>query len=114
MKAAFEKFNAAVRSGDQATLDKLLHPDLIYAHSNAKVENKAECIQALVSTKPNFVMAPGLTVRVYGKTAILHGRATARVSQNGQTNEIPLDLLQVWLREGKDWRMVARHTTRVP
>lgn len=114
IKTSIDKFNAAAKAADKATLDKLLHADLVYGHSNAKIENKAECIQALVTGKPNFVMEPGLSIRIYGKTAVAHGKMTANVVQNGNPTKIPLDLLQVWVKEGADWRMVARHTTRLP
>ncbi|MBL8227582.1 MAG: nuclear transport factor 2 family protein [Bryobacterales bacterium] len=113
VKAALDKFNAAAKAGDRATLEKLLHGDLRYAHSNAKIENKAECIQALVTTKPNFVLDPGLSIRVYGKSAVVQGRMTANVVQNGQPNKIPLDFIQVWVQEGASWLMVARHTARL-
>jgi ketosteroid isomerase-like protein len=114
VRSAIDKFNAAARAGDKAALDKLLHADLVYGHSNAKIENKAECIEALVTGKPNFVLDPGLSVRIYGKTAVAHGKMTANVVQNGQPNKIVLDLLQVWVKEGPGWLMVARHTTRIP
>jgi ketosteroid isomerase-like protein len=114
VRAALAQFNDAARKGDAATLEKLLGADLIYGHSSALIENKAECIAALVKGKPNFEMAPEVQVKLYGKTAIVHGKMTAHVVQNGTPNKIPLDLLQVWVKSGKTWQMVARHTTRLP
>lgn len=111
---AHARFNAAAKAGDQTALDKLLMSGLVYGHSNAKIENKAECIAALVKGKPDFSLEPGSTVQVYGKTAVWHGKMNANVVQNGKPTKIPLDLLQVWVKDGKDWRMAARHTTRLP
>lgn len=114
VREALDQFNAAARTGDAATLDRLLHPDLIYGHSSAMIENKATCIKALLAGKPDFVLQPGATVQVYGKTAVVHGQMVANVVQNGKPVRIPLDYVQVWVKEGKFWRMTTRHTTRLP
>ena len=106
VRAAVNQFNEAAHQGNQATLEKLLASGLVYGHSSAKIENKAECVAALVKSKPNFVLDPGWTVQVYGKSAVVHGKMTA-----GQNR---LDLLQVWVQEGGGWQMVARHTTKLP
>ncbi len=113
VRAALQQFNDAARKGDEATLNKLLSPDLIYVHSSAKIENKAECVAALVKGKPDFQVAPGFHVKVYGPTAVVHGKMFANVMQNGAPAKLELDLLQTWVKTGKSWQMVARHTTRV-
>ncbi len=112
--AAVDQFNQAAHSGDRATLEKLLSPDLVYGHSSAKMETKAECVEALVKGKHNFVPRPGSTAHLYGKTAIVRSKTDAHLVQNGKPTEIALDVLQVWVKEGKTWVMVARHTTRIP
>lgn len=114
VRAAVQQFNDAARKGDDATLNKLLSPDLIYTHSSAKLENKAECVAAIVKGKPDFQLAPGYQVNLYGNTAVVHGAMTANVMQNGAPAKLQLDLLQVWVKSGKNWQMVARHTTRLP
>jgi len=110
VRAALDKFNEAARNGDAASLDKLLSADLMYAHSNALVEDKAQCIAALVKGRNNFVIEPGLTVKVYGKTGVVHGKMTANP---GKPNAVPLHFLQVWVKDGGGWKMAARHTTRL-
>jgi len=32
---------------------------------------------------------------------------------DGQPTQTPLIMLQVWAKDGGQWRMVARHTTRL-
>jgi ketosteroid isomerase-like protein len=113
VREALRQFNEAAKAGDGAALDRLLDAELIYGHSNALVEDKAACIAALVASKPEFVVADGATVRIYGKTAVVHGRMVARVVEQGKANQIPLDFVQVWVKRGNNWRMVTRHTVRV-
>ena len=114
VRAAVQQFGDAARKGDEATLNKLLSADLIYVHSSAKIETKAECVAAIVKGKPDFQVAPGFHVNVYGPTAVVHGKITANVMQNGAPAKLELDLLQVWVKVGSRWQMVARHTTRLP
>ena len=50
------------------------------------------------------------SIHVYGNTATLRAKANA-TSNTGLT---PLLVLQVWVKNGRDWQMVERCTTRVP
>ena len=108
------KFNAAAKKGDEAALKSMIGDGLVYTHSNAKLENKAECIAALVKSKPNFVMQPNWTVQVYGNSAIVHGHMTAHGMAEGKATETKLDLLMVWVKAGNGWSLVARHTAKLP
>jgi ketosteroid isomerase-like protein len=114
VRAALNQFNEAARRGDGPALEKLLSEDLVYVHSNANVENKAACIAALLKGKPDFQLADNVSVKVYGNTALVHGKMTANVVQNGAPAKIQLDLMQVWVMQGKQWQMVGRHTARLP
>ena len=113
VRAAVDQFNDAARKGDETTLNRLLADGLVYGHSSAKIENKGECVKALVKGKPNFTLNPGWTVQLYGKTAVVHGLMNAVNMQDGKPVTIKLDLLQVWVKDGNQWRLAARHTTRV-
>ncbi|MBK5293292.1 MAG: nuclear transport factor 2 family protein [Acidobacteriia bacterium] len=114
VRASVAQFNELAHKGDGAALDKLLSADLMYSHSNAKVESKAECIAAIVKSKPNFVMDPGLDVKIYGNTAVVHSKMVANNITNGTPTKVALDVIQVWVKTGGSWQMVARHTTRLP
>jgi hypothetical protein len=109
IKAAHDAFLKAAKAGDKATLTKIFAPQLQYSHSNAKLENKQEAIDAMAASPVNFDIH-SQTIRVYGKTATLRAKATA-TSATGVT---PLLILQVWVQNGKDWQMAERMTTRLP
>ena len=78
VRAALARFNAAASVGDAAALEALAAPELMYSHSNAKVENKAECIAALVRSNIDFQHRPGWTVVVYNGGTCEIGRASWR------------------------------------
>ena len=109
VKAAHAAFNAAAKAGDGKALAKLLADGLQYSHSNTKMETKAEAIAALVKSKGNFEVHEQ-TVHVYGKAATIRAKVTA----HNAAGDIPLTILQVWVKNGKDWQMMERQTTRIP
>lgn len=113
VRAALARFNAAAKAGDAAALDALLTPDLMYSHSNAKVENKAECIAALVRSNIDFQQRDDWTVLVYngGTCALVHGKMDAH---NPGGVIVPLHFMMMWVKSGENWLLAGRHTARLP
>lgn len=113
VRAALARFNAAAKVGDAAALDALLAADLMYAHSNAKVENKAECITALVGSNIDFQLHDGWTVQVYngGTCAMIYGKTDAH---NPGGVVVPLHFMMMWVKSGEDWLLAGRHTAKLP
>lgn len=109
VRAAHDAFLKAAKAGDAAGLGAVFADGLQYSHSNAKLENKQEAIAALVKSPGNFEVH-SQTIHVYGKTATIRAKMTA----HGANGDIPLAMLQVWVKNGKQWQMVERHTTRLP
>lgn len=109
VRAAHEAFVKAAAAGDRAALEKIFANGLQYSHSSAKLENKQQAIDALVKSKGNFEVH-SQDVHVYGNAATIRSKVTA----HNAAGDIPLTMLQVWVKNGKDWQMVERHTTRIP
>jgi ketosteroid isomerase-like protein len=109
VRAAHEAFVKAAKAGDGAALAKIFADGLQYSHSNTKLENKQEAIDALVKSKGNFEVH-SQTIHVYGNAATIRAKVTA----HGATGDTPLTMLQVWVKNGGNWQMVERHTTRIP
>jgi ketosteroid isomerase-like protein len=109
VRAAHDNFVKAAKAGDRAALGKIFADGLQYSHSSTKLENKQEAIDALVKSKGNFEVH-SQTIHVYGNVATIRARVTA----HGATGDTPLTMLQVWVKNGNNWQMVERHTTRIP
>lgn len=105
--AAMESWKTAVLTKDAAALDRLLHPDLTYSHSNGRTESKADILKALPDIKE--ITFGESTVRVYGNTALVKGQM--RVV--GTPPTLDLSVLQVWMKGPKGWQLVARQSTRL-
>ena len=110
--AAMESWKQAVLTKDAAALDRLLHPDLTYSHSDAKTQTKADILKSLPNTQS--IKFGDTTVRIYGNTALVKGPIEIVSASNGATTTTNLSVLQVWLKGPKGWQLVARHSTKLP
>ena len=110
--AAMESWKQAVLKKDTAALDRLLHPDLTYSHSDARTQTKADILKAMADTQS--IKIGESTVRVYGKTALVKGPMEFVSTNNGATSTTKLSVLQVWLKGPKGWQLVARQSTKLP
>jgi ketosteroid isomerase-like protein len=110
--AAMESWKQAVLTKDTAALDRLLHPDLTYSHSDGRTQTKADVLAAPGNTKS--ISVGENSVRIYGNTALIKGPMEfVNIGANGATTTINLSVLQVWLKGPKGWQLVARHSTRL-
>ena len=109
VRAAHEAFVKAAKEGNRAALEKIFADGLQYSHSSAKLETRQEAIDALVKSKGNFEVH-SQTIHVYGSTATVR----AKVTSHAAAGDTPLTMLQVWVKNGNNWQMVERHTTRIP
>jgi ketosteroid isomerase-like protein len=103
-------------AGDYDGLADLLADDLVYTHSNARVDTKESYLAPLRAGTTRYVEydPSELTVRVHGTTAILVGRAQMRALVSGEERRNDLRFTNVWLFRDGRWRMVAWQSTRLP
>jgi ketosteroid isomerase-like protein len=110
--AAMESWKQAVLKKDAAALDRLLHPDLTYSHSDGKTQTKADILKALPNTQS--ITFGESSVRVYGNAALVKGPVEfVNNAANGATTTLNLSVLQVWLKGPNGWQLVARHSTKL-
>ena len=110
--AAMEAWRQATVHKDIPALERLLHPDLTYSHSNCRNESKADVLDNVGSGKSSVVdIAFGeSTVRVYGDAAVVKGD----VEFHNTNGTVPLNVLYAWVKGPEGWQMVARQATRRP
>jgi ketosteroid isomerase-like protein len=106
---------AAMAAKDLPALDRLLADDLIYTHSNARVDTKASLIGAMESgatvytaVEPSDVVALDL-----GDAVVLTGIAAISTLSAGKPNSFRVRFTDVYGNKGGDWRMVAWQSTRL-
>jgi len=104
----------AMRKGDWAGLDAALADDLIYVHSTARQESKAEHIANLRAGKPHYrgIAPRDRKARVRGDVGIVNGVSDMHVERDGKENRFTVRYLAVYAKSGGDWRMIAWQSTR--
>ena len=114
LKVEHEK-DQAMQKGDVATLDRIYADDLIFVNPRGQVLSKA---QRLADVRPgnldyvNFKRSD-YTLHVYGNTVVLTGISRSLVHYHGELIRTPRQFMQVYVKEGGQWRMVAHHANFV-
>ena len=114
-KAQADRFGALVK-GDVDAVAGMLSDDLIYTHSNSKVETKAEFVGLLKSGHYQYrsIVPKDAVVRVYGDTAVINAYADIEVTTAGQPLSLKLRFIEVWVKQGGAFKLVAWQSTRLP
>jgi ketosteroid isomerase-like protein len=104
----------AMRKGDWVGLDAALADDLVYVHSTARQESKAEHIANLRAGKPHYrgIAPRDRRVRIHGGVGIVNGVSDMHVERDGKENRFTVRYLAVYAKSGADWRMVAWQSTK--
>jgi Domain of unknown function (DUF4440) len=107
---------AAMVKADVGALDKLLAPELIYTHGDARRIDKAAFISDFKTGAFKYVtIEPSeMNVRVYGDVAVVTGAAAMHVVQDGKDAHIRIRYTNTHVRRGGAWQMVAWQATRIP
>jgi ketosteroid isomerase-like protein len=104
-----QEFRDALRKADEAALNSIYADDYSITNDTGGVQTKAE---RLSWVKANTARLSGLDfqdlkTRVYGDAAVVTGRATST------TDGLNSRMIQVWVRQGGAWRLVAGQTTAI-
>ncbi len=103
------EYDQAIMRGDAAALDRIFADEFIYTNPRAEVLDKAQQLAALTSGagKLEGAKSDDVRIRIYGETAVMTGRFTARAQSGGQTEMIEERYTAVWVRRDVRWQLVA-------
>jgi ketosteroid isomerase-like protein len=101
---------------DSLALEAVIASELSYGHSGGKVEDRKEMISNVAKSKSVYTNldAKVLSVSVHGKTAVSRYLLTGTETKtDGKSTELKLNILQVWVKEKKVWKLLARQAVKV-
>ena len=106
----------AMAANDVAGVERFLADDLVYTHSTAQVESRAEFLQSMKSGTVRYVSIEprDQLVRVYGQTAVITGGVTITSTNRGEQRRSELRYTDVWVQRDGRWQMVSWQSTRLP
>jgi ketosteroid isomerase-like protein len=107
---AVESLRKALMEKDKTRLEQLTADQLSYGHSSGKVQSKAEFVDGVMTSKAvvKSIAFPELAVAVVGDTAIARHLFEAEMETDGKTNSVKIGALQVWQKQGGNWKLLAR------
>ncbi|MDO8693598.1 MAG: nuclear transport factor 2 family protein [Sheuella sp.] len=114
---AMDTLNAAIKSADPQQLDKIAIPDLTYGHSNGRLENKAQFIDALVQKRSVFktIDISKQTIHMQGDTAVVRNHVSADTDPGakGTIVHVEIDVIYVWRFIAGEWKLIARQAYKL-
>ncbi|SDC61887.1 protein of unknown function [Cupriavidus sp. YR651] len=111
---AAEKLRVAMIDPDQAALSALVADSLSYGHSGGRLDTKASFIGDLLDKKSDFVSITitDQTVSLSGDVAVVRHTLSGDTLDSGKPGTVLLKVLQVWQKQGGNWRLLARQAVK--
>src|ERR1700731_2015645 len=112
-----EAFRAAQFAADAKAFDALCAAELSYSHSDGRVEDKAAFIANATDGKAKFLSLAyeDPKIRVVGTAAIVrfHWVAESQAVADGKKSATNLHILMNWQKQGADWKLLSRASTKL-
>jgi ketosteroid isomerase-like protein len=112
-----EAFRAAQIAADAKAFETLCAPELSYSHSDGRVEDKAAFIANATNGKSKFLSLAynDVKIRVVGPVAVVrfHWVGESEVVADGKKNSTNLHILMNWQKQGADWKLLSRSSTKL-
>jgi ketosteroid isomerase-like protein len=107
-----ERVQAMIRN-DGKTFGEYLSDQLVYGHSDGRIQSKPQLLAALASNKIQYRAINYVTreIHVVGDNRVITGIASLRVADNGKPLEFTLRFTAVYIREGESWRLGVYQST---
>ena len=102
---------------DSVALENLLGKEIIYGHSGGKVETRQEMIKNALANASNYSDVKTEITNVVSEKKIIVVRHIITATENlkdGKTAPLKLGVVQTWIKEGKDWKLIGRQAVKLP
>lgn len=110
-----KQWSDAIVKSDTATLEKLLAPDLVYAHATGIIDTKTSYIAKIKERRQVYQSFEQRNpiVNIYKDAAVTfsHVRVTG-TNQAGRFDD-KIMLIHFWVKQDNTWRLAAHQTTKV-
>jgi ketosteroid isomerase-like protein len=113
IKRQSQEFSDASASGNAAVLARYLDDHVIFLNETGEVATKKDIVDSASPTpkgQSNSLTQTGFAVQVHGTTAVTKFTDVLNQQFHGQTLQIKFLSTEVWLKEGRDWRMISSQT----
>ena len=111
---AVDDLNKAMIAADRAKLEALVADQLSYGHSGGRIETKKEFVDVVAGKKTTYksITLNEPTVTVVGNNAIARHVFVVETETDGKPSQAKVGVMQVWVKEGGNWKLLARQAFR--
>jgi len=115
LKAEHEWVDAALK-GDVNAFSSLMSDEYLALLTGARIRDKAAWVAGLQAGTSTYrsVDLSNLKVRLYGNTAVVFGDYSQVATSGGKDNSGSGKYLDVWVKSGGRWQVVASSFSRTP
>jgi Domain of unknown function (DUF4440) len=111
---AVDQMEKALVAKDSVTLVKLLHPSMVFGHSNGWTQTKADVLndmsrKFLIYEKMD---RQSLSITINKKYAHVKERVVVEGNVNGTAFKLTLFVLQLWIETKKGWQLLSRQSAK--
>ena len=105
-----EALREALLKADKAQLARLTADQLSYGHSDGRVQNKPEFLDGVMTRKATVksINFPDLKIEVAGDAAIARHLYESESEMDGKTTNTKIGTLELWQKQGGNWKLLAR------
>ena len=114
VRKAIDDLSKAMMAADKAKLEMLVADQLSYGHSAGRIETKQQFLDVVAGKKTIYksITLTDPTVSVVGNNAIARHIYAVEVETDGKPNSAKVGVMQVWVKEGGAWKLLARQAFR--
>jgi ketosteroid isomerase-like protein len=107
---AVEALRKALLEKGKGELEKITAEQVSYGHSDGRVQTKAQFIDGVMTRKAivKSLSFPELTITVAGDAAIARHLYESESETDGKPASVKIGVLQVWQKQGGNWKLLAR------
>lgn len=108
--------NAVFGNKDSIAIERLVSNIVEYGHSTGLLEDKPAMVKNAVNSTTRYEQVSNqlLSIKTMGKIGILRMIIKGNSTDKGVTAPLHLGVLQVWQKEGKDWKIIERQAVKLP
>lgn len=109
--AAVSALTKAMLAADKAQLEALTADQLSYGHSGGVIQDKADFVKVIAEKKTVYksIELSKQTLGMAGTNAIVrHAWESESGAGDGKWTVSKIGVLQVWQKQGGDWKLLAR------
>jgi ketosteroid isomerase-like protein len=115
IKKIEEERNQAILAGDAAALERMTSDDYTFITQRGELRTKAEIVNGFKTGSFRYGAreVSDLTIRVYGDTAVVTGRAVQKGTEDSRDYSGENRFTRVYVKRGGRWVTVALQVTLV-